>query len=250
MLKAVIVEDELNSAENLKILAEEFCSGVKVIGMASSVGEAAELITSGEPDVVFLDINLKGESGFDLLSRMKTRNFAVVFTTAYSDYALPAFRVSALDYLLKPINIVQLREAVEKVRLNKNNDISHKLEKLVDQLKTHDPATKIILPTLGGLNFINSNDVVYCESDSNYTTFYLLNGQKHIVSKTMKSFTNCLSAEHFFRIHNSYIINLKYIKKYNKGDGTITMENNQVLEVSKRKRESFLMKIGIKISCL
>ncbi len=247
-MKSIIIDDEAKSAESLKILLTDFCENVEVSATCQSISQGVEAIKQNSPDVVFLDINLQRETGFDLFKHFSNVPFDVIFTTAFSEYAIKAFRYAAIDYLLKPIDIAELQESVKKVEHRMVGNLNSRLENLFRDLKSQKQEfLKLALPTLEGLVFINVDDINYCEASSNYTTFFLLGGQKYIVSKTLKEYDELLSDRNFFRIHNTYLINIKAIKKYVKGDGGyVIMENDISLDVSKRKKEAFLVKIGVK----
>jgi len=247
-MKCIIIDDEQKSAESLKILLTDFCENVEVTATCQSISEGVEAIKKFSPEVVFLDINLQRETGFDLFKHFSNVPFDVIFTTAFSEYAIKAFRYAAIDYLLKPIDITELQEAVKKVDQRMVGNLNSRLENLFRDLKSQkQDFLKLALPTLDGLVFINVDDIIYCEASSNYTTFYLTGGQKHIVSKTLKEYDELLSDRNFFRIHNTYLINIKAIKKYVKGEGGyVVMETDISLDVSKRKKDAFLVKIGVK----
>ncbi len=245
-MQSIIVDDELKSRESLKILLEEFCDNVEVCALCQNVEEGIEAIRKFAPDVVFLDIQMQRETGFDLLEKIKPVNFEVVFTTAYSDYAIKAFRFSAIDYLLKPIDIEDLKRAVEKVARKSNGDFSQRLDQLIQNLKpgvSHN--FKLALPTSDGLIFIRVDDILYCEASSNYTEIHTSDGKKYVVSRTLKEYEDILTDHNFFRIHNSHLINLASVKKYVRGDGGyVIMSNDVSLDVSKRKKEAFLSRIS------
>jgi two-component system, LytTR family, response regulator len=249
MLKALIVDDEPKARENLQILLQDFVEGVQVVGLCENIAEATEAVKLHSPDVVFLDIQLQRETGFDLLTKLKEINFEVIFTTAYTEYAIKAFKFSAIDYLLKPIDIEDLRKAVARVSKRVNNNMTGRLTQLVQNLKQGSNENyKIALPTLDGLVFVKITDILYCEASSNYTQIFT-NEEKYLVSKTLKEYDDLLSDHNFFRIHNSYLININSIKKYVKGEGGYVILNNDTsLDVSKRKKEAFLNKIGIRQS--
>jgi two-component system, LytTR family, response regulator len=249
MLKALIVDDEPKARENLQILLHDFVEGVEVVGLCENIAEATEAVRAHAPDVVFLDIQLQRETGFDLLTRLKEINFEVIFTTAYTEYAIKAFKFSAIDYLLKPIDIEELRKAVARVEKRVSNNMTGRLTQLVQNLRQGSNENyKIALPTLDGLVFVKISDILYCEASSNYTQIFTTE-EKYLVSKTLKEYDDLLSDHNFFRIHNSYLININSIKKYVKGDGGYVVLNNDTsLDVSKRKKEAFLNKIGIRNS--
>jgi two-component system, LytTR family, response regulator len=241
-MKAIIVDDERNSCESLKVLLLEFCKDVEVADMCQTIAAAIVSIKKHRPDVVFLDINMKGENGFDLLDKVKPIDFEIVFATAYSEYAIRAFKFSAIDYLLKPIDVEELRSTIDKVRKAKRADAKQRYEQLRDNLKSpNDPSIKLALPSLEGLTFVTTSEIVYCQADSNYTTFYLADGAKIIVSQTLKEYEELLSPYRFFRIHHSYLINLDAIKQYVRGEGGhVVMSNDVRLDVSKRRKDEFL----------
>ena len=247
-MKALIIDDEIKSAENLKILLTDFCEDVTVTSICQNIKDSVVAIKNDSPDLVFLDINLQRETGFDLFQHFDKVPFEVVFTTAYSEFAIKAFRYSALDYLLKPIDIKDLQDAVKKAAQRITGNLNNQLMHLFKDLKspTHE-FLKLALPTLEGLIFIKVDEVIYCEASSNYTTFFLTGGRKYVVSKTLKEYDDLLSERDFFRIHNSYLVNIRAIKKYVKGDGGyVILENDISLDVSKRKKEAFLQKMGVK----
>ena len=222
---------------------------MEVVALCHNVEEAIAAVGAHAPDVVFLDIQLQRETGFDLLTRLKEINFEVIFTTAYSEYAIKAFKFSAIDYLLKPIDIEELKKAVSKVEKRVSNSMASRLTQLVQNLKQGSAENyKIALPTMEGLVFVNIKDILYCEASSNYTQIFTTE-EKYLVSKTLKEYDELLSDHNFFRIHNSYLININSIKKYVKGEGGyVVLNNNTALDVSKRKKEAFLNKIGIRNS--
>jgi two-component system, LytTR family, response regulator len=249
MIKAILVDDEYKSRENLKMILEEYCADVAVTGQAGSVSEASELILTLKPDLVFLDIQMKMETGFDLLESLHHIDFDIIFVTAYAEYALKAIKFSAVDYVLKPVDISELQEAVEKVikrRSKAQNLDKGKLEVLLSNLKSDDSENyKIALPTANGLVFVKLKNILYLEAESNYTNFHFADGSKIMVSRTLKEYEEMLANNGFFRIHKSYLINLNEIREYVRGDGGyVVMSNKMALDVSKRKKEPFLDRIS------
>lgn len=246
MIRSIIVDDELNSRESLRILVEEFCDGIKVDALCQNVSEAIEAIAQFDPDIVFLDIQLQRETGFDLLTRVRNPRFEVIFTTAYSEYAIKAFKFSAIDYLLKPIDVEELKGAIGKVQKQFSQNVSDRLQHLLQNLSTGSSENyKLALPTAEGLTFVKVNDILYCEASSNYTEITVADNKKHVVSRTLKEYEDLLADQNFFRIHHSTLINLNHIKKYVRGDGGyVVMNNDKSLDVSKRKKEGFLTRIG------
>ena len=246
MIRGIVVDDELKSRESLKILLEDFCEGVEVIALCQNVDEAIEAIQRMTPDVVFLDIQLQRETGFDLLTRLKNFDFNVIFTTAYSEYAIKAFKFSAIDYLLKPIDIEELKLALAKLEKRMGSTITQRLEQLMQNLRSESSVNfKLALPTTDGLIFVKVKNVLYCEASSNYTEITMEDNKKYIVSRTLKEYEDMLSDQDFFRVHHSTLINLNAIKKYVRGDGGyVIMSNDKSLDVSKRKKDAFLSRIG------
>lgn len=249
MLSCIIVDDELKSRESLKILVEDFCQGIEVKALCQDVGEALEAIKTYNPDVVFLDIHLQRETGFDLLTRLKDFDFEVIFTTAYSEYAIKAFKFSAIDYLLKPIDIEELKASIAKVEKRKSDNIAARIEQLMQNLKSGSSDNyKLALPTSDGLVFVKVPDILYCEASSNYTEIVMSDSKKYIVSRTLKEYEDMLVDQNFYRIHHSYLINLNAIKKYVRGDGGyVVMSNDKSLDVSKRKKDGFLNRMGARL---
>jgi two-component system LytT family response regulator len=245
MLKAIIVDDEQNSAQSLEILLHDFCEDVEVMALAANGDEAIQAIGHYHPDVVFLDINLQHESGFDILARIKKINFAIIFTTAYSEFAIKAFRVSALDYLLKPIDTSELQHAVAKVKKGQHVEAKGNVDHLIQHLQENrvNRFSKLAIPSVNGLTFIQPENIVYCEANSNYTQFHLADGTKQMTAKTLKEVEALLRSDAFFRVHNSHVINLEYLTRYDKGKGVVYLGKNIRLDVSKRRKEEFLDKV-------
>lgn len=248
MITCILVDDELKSRESLKILIEDFCENIEVKALCQNVAEAMDAIRLYKPDVVFLDIQLQRETGFDLLTKLDNINFEVIFTTAYSEYAIKAFKFSAIDYLLKPIDIDDLKRAIAKVEKRVGDSLGQRIQQLMSNLKSSSAENyKLALPTTDGLIFVKVSDILYCEASSNYTEITLMDNKKYVVSRTLKEYEDLLSEYDFFRIHNSFLINLNAVKKYVRGEGGyVIMMNDKSLDVSKRKKESFLSRIGAK----
>jgi two-component system LytT family response regulator len=249
MIRCIIVDDELKSRESLKILIEDFCQGATVQALCQNIAEAVEAIQTVKPDLVFLDIQLQRETGFDLLSKYQDADFEVVFTTAHSEYAIKAFRFSAIDYLLKPIDIGELKNALAKVEKRKDHTITERLQQLLLNLRSGSSENyKLALPTADGLIFVKINEILYCEASSNYTEIVMTDSRKYIVSRTLKDYDDMLSDQNFYRIHHAFLINLNQIKKYVRGEGGyVIMNNDKSLDVSKRKKEGFLSRIGARV---
>lgn len=243
ILKVVIVEDEKNSRETLKSLLEEFCQDVQVIATASSVTEAVKVLSIFSPDVVFLDIELQSGVGFDVLDQIKEPNFEVIFTTAFEKYAIKAIKFSSLDYLLKPIDLDELQQAVEKARNRMDTNVyRQQIDNLMYSLtRETNRQEKICLATTAGMEFIAIEDIILCKADGSYTSFILKNKKSLLVSKHLKEYENLLADQQFMRVHNSYLINLKEVKKYIKSDGGyIIMSNDMHVSLSPRKKEELI----------
>jgi two-component system, LytTR family, response regulator len=245
MITAIIVDDEPRNIRILKNLVDEFCPEVKISGEAESAEAAVTLIRNIEPDLVFLDIEMPFGNAFDLLDKLMPVNFQVIFVTAFDNYALKAFRYYALDYLLKPVDIEELKTAVKKAAERvKEKNMGRKLDIFLQTIKPGKTSLqKIGLPTNDGLVFTNVEDIVRCEASGSYTIIYLLDKQKFIVSKSLKEYEDLLPEDNFCRIHHSHIVNLAFVKKYFKGrGGYIEMNDNTTIEVATRKRDEFLSK--------
>jgi two-component system LytT family response regulator len=249
MLKALLVDDETNNLESLQFMLENDCAGVSVVGKVTNAVEARNWLERHAADVIFLDINMPGENGFQFLDSLSMRNFKVIFVTAYDQYAIKAIKASALDYLLKPVRIDELQAAVEKVKNSLNNpSASQQSQELLNYfLQTVSAKTlpkKIALPHLGGISFTEVDDMVSLQADSNYTIIHMNNMQKLVVSKTLKEFEELLDPTQFARIHKSYIVNLRYIKEYSTTDGGIVkMADGNQWSISRRQLDSFLEKM-------
>lgn len=247
MLQIVIVEDEKHSRETLKNIILEFCENVTINGLAETVVEAIELISNTKPDLVFLDIELQTGTGFDVLNALKDERFEVIFTTAFEQYAIKAIKYSSIDYLLKPIDVDELQKAIEHVRIKKDQEKYHKqLEILLTNFNQPvENLHNICLSTAEGIEFIKVADIIYCEANGSYTNFYLINGDKLMVSKHLKEYENLLPGNQFMRVHNSFLINLYEVLRYVKTDGGyILMNNNAMVTLSPKKRDEFLSKMA------
>jgi two-component system, LytTR family, response regulator len=248
MLKSIIIDDEFKSREVLKALIEKFCDEIEVSASCKNGDEAITAIHTQKPDVIFLDIQLQGETGFEILDRLDKIDFEIIFTTAYSEFAIKAFNFSAIDYLLKPIDVELLRKAVQKARKRTGDSITQRVAQLAENLKGNSfRNSRLAIPANDGLEFITVGDIIYCEASGNYTNIYLGDNRKFIVSRTLKEYEDLLQDQDFFRIHNSHLINLNAIKKYIRGDGgQVVMKNDKALDVSKMKKKSFMDKIKMK----
>lgn len=242
-LRAIIVDDEKHSRETLQNLIEEFCKEVEIISTESNINDAVLAIKLNKPDLLFLDVELQTGTGFDILEQLDTLNFEVIFTTAFEQYALKAVKFSSLDYLLKPIDLDELQKAIDKAKKIKDKEVYHmQLEVLLSNLKKKDPkGDKICLSTSDGFEFVDIADIVYCKAEGSYTSFILKYENKFLVSKHLKEYENLLGDHSFMRVHNSFLINLREVKKYIKADGGyILMNNNDAVSISRNKKDEFL----------
>ena len=247
MLKAVMIDDDISNLSSLTEKLNKHCPQVEIIARCSNAAEGIKAIDGLRPDIVFLDIEMPVMNGFVMLQQLSYKDFELIFVTAYDHYAIKAIRFSALDYLVKPVEIEELKNAVTKVEENHSRkDKGLQLELLLEYLEKKRPR-RITIPTSDGLQFIDLESIVYLEASNSYTNVYLVNQQKHLVTRTLKDFEQILPAETFLRIHHSTIINRDCIEKYIRGDGgQVMMRNGTVLDVSKRKKIEFLEAIGNK----
>ncbi len=234
-LNAIIVDDELHGRENLKKIIESYCPEIEILGLANSVLTAKKLVEIHKPNVVFLDISMPVLNGFDFLDEFDERNFMVVFVSAYEEYGVKAVKAGAADYILKPINIKELKQTVKKLILLRSESINR---------KTHQYEEKIVLPASHGFNVIVIDDIIRLEADGCYTKVIVKEGKNSIISRTLKDFEETLPKEKFYRIHKSHIISLKYIKDYSGISGHyVTMVDGSKIEISRRKTPEFIQKV-------
>jgi len=241
MLSCVIIDDEGKARRILEAMLKEHCPEVQVIAAAEDVPSGVKIIQKHNPDLVFLDIEMPGYTGFQLLEFFDQPTFEVIFTTAYSEYALQAFQVSAVDYLLKPIQIEQLKQAVDKaIRMHGNSQVIERLTALRENVE-ENTLQKIALPVSEGLRFVPLKEVLYLKADGSYTHIFLIDGTRILISKKIKEFENTLAPRNnFFRTHRSYIINLGRIKNYIRQDGGyIVMENGDEVDLSRDRKDEF-----------
>ena len=245
MIKAIIVDDEPNCCEILSTLLERYCPQVKVADICHSGEAALSAIIEINPDIVFLDIEMPFMNGFELLERLQSVNFKLIFTTSYDQYAIKAIRFSALDYLLKPIDREELQHAVVKAMEALNKPMPQQLEVLMQKLhKSGTGNQKIALPTLEGLLMISVDNIISCASDRNYSVFYLKEKKKIVVSKPLKDMEELLEDHSFLRVHHSFLVNLQEISKYVRGEGGyLVMSDRSTVDVSRSKKDLLLGKL-------
>jgi len=239
-MRAIIVEDEINSRKALSNMVQKYCEGIELVDEVDSIVRAVGAIQKHQPDIVFLDIEFPEENGFAIFNYFPEPEFEIIYTTAYDAYALQALKMAAIDYLLKPIDLEELQSAINKVADKRD------LQTAQDRLKTlkgnlNNRFHKLALPASDGFEFVELKDIIRCEAQGNYTYFYLVNGQKLVVSKTLKTYEDILQGFNFIRISRSQLINLNYIKRYTRGrNPIITMIDGTEVTVSISRKEEFL----------
>lgn len=242
MITAIIIDDESKGRNSLRKKLMEYCPQVELLGEAEDGEAGLRLIEKHDPRIVFLDIEMPMMNGFEMLHHLPVKNFHLIFTTAYDQYAIKAIKYAAFDYLLKPIDIEELQTTIKKAEQQiALNNTAERLETLTHNLAGKNQLQKIAIPTMEGLLFFNLSDIVYLEAESNYTTLHFVNHPKLMASRTMRDFEELLPSDMFFRTHQSFIINLNFIKRYLKGDGgQIELQNGHFVDVSRRKKEEFI----------
>lgn len=245
-LTAIIIDDESSSRNSLRQKLNTYCPFIEIIAECENGEEGIQSIQTHSPEIVFLDVEMPRMNGFVMLQQLEKRSFELIFTTAYDHYAIRAIRESALDYLVKPIEIKLLIEAVDRVRNKKNNNTpDQRIETLLHNLLDNRSSPRIAIPSLEGLQFVDLSDIIFVEAESNYSFITLQSGPRITVSKTLKDFEELLPSALFIRIHHSFLINKDHIKKYLKGDGgQVLMSNGKLLDVARRKKDDFLKAIS------
>lgn len=246
-LTAVIIEDEKHNRELLQQLIQDFCPQITLSGFAGNVSDAVTLIHKVSPDLVFLDIELTGGNGFQVLEKTKDHTFQVIFTTAYEQYAIKALKMSSLDYLLKPIDLEELQTAVEKaIKWQGTNVYTRQLQELLNNVKQPiSSEVRLCVPVADGFEFIKSEDISYVKAEGSYTRFHLKSQRELLVSKHLKEYEAMLPSSHFFRNHHSYLINLQEVQRYVKSDGgSVLMSNGKFLPLARSKKDPFMEAMG------
>lgn len=242
-IRAILIDDEAPNLENLRILLEKHCPQVEILGTAMNKASALEAIGLHKPNVLFLDVEMPGSNGFELLEAIGVdRDFEVIFVTAFHQYAIDAIRFSALDYLLKPIRVEDLVKAVEKLsQKQEENQRKEQMENMIANLKRDHQEKKIAITSADRIDFIKLSEIVYCQSDNNYTIFYLKNERKIIASQTLKTYERLLRDLDFFRVHQSYLINTQYIQSIlRKEGGQLLMQNGATVPISRMKKDALM----------
>lgn len=242
MIRAIIIDDELDIREiNRRLISDNFCD-IEIVGEADSVDSGIELIQKEQPQLVLLDIDIKGGTGFHILQKVHPYNFAVIFITAFNEFAIKAIKFSALDYILKPVNEVEFCTAVKNaVESIESKQIEMQVNNFFEHYEKKTQSKKIVLKTCNSIHLVDISDIMYCISDNSYTTFYIKHKKEIIVSKSIKEFESLLSVYNFFRPHQSYLVNLHCIDRIIKTDGgSIVLNNKKEIPVSYRRRQALL----------
>jgi len=242
VLRTIIIDDEAHVRESLADMLKRHCPNAKVVGRAEGVKSGLKAIQTHHPDLVLLDIKMKDGTGFDLLEQIENIDFKIIFITAYDQYAIKAFKFSAFDYLLKPVESVDLKEAIDRADKISQQEVNTQLNTLANNLLTDDQSKKkIILKTFDNIHLGKVRDIVYAESDGSYSTIYLASGENVIVSNTLKHYHEMLGNFGFYRVHKSYLINLEHIRRFEKAEGGyVILEGDAKVPVASRKREELL----------
>jgi len=245
-LHTLIVDDEPDAVNFIGSIIREYCPGLDIIATAASANEGARIILERQPDLVFLDVEMPHGSGFDLLAQFPEKTFDVIFITAFNHYAIKAIKFSAVDYILKPINISEFTEAVEKVLQKRSSASARNTDyaALLENLKSDVPS-KLAIPTFDGMEYLKTKEIIRIEADRSYSRFFLADQRKILVSKNLKEYQELLSDQGFFRPHNSHLINLEHVKKFIRHEGgTIEMTDGSQVPVSRTRRDLFLRQMG------
>ncbi len=242
-IRTLLVDDEKNSLIIMKKLLEKHTPKVEVVATAQSVADGIKQIDKHKPELVFLDISMPDGDGFEVIEKTEFKDYQVIFSTAYNQYAIKAFEVAALHYILKPVKPDDLIEALDRFEAMQNDNLNEKIQVLSNALK--EPPKRLILPTSNGVHVTHVEDIVRCESSNNYTTFYFADNKKIVVSKSIQIYEQLLENSNFCRIHNKHLVNLKYIKKYVKGrGGYVILDDDTHVDVSDGRKKHFLDKLS------
>jgi two-component system LytT family response regulator len=243
-LKTIVIDDESNAVDFIISIIGEYCPDLEVSGKAHNVTEGVKKIQELKPDLIFLDVEMPNGTGFDLLTHFPEKDFDVIFITAFNHYAIKAIKFSAVDYILKPINISEFIEAVNRVLQKRANPAfqgNQNFRILMENLKTSTPS-RLAIPTSDGMEYLNPKEIIRIEADRSYSWFYLIGNRKILVSKHLKEFQDLLGDRNFFRSHNSFLINLKYVRKYvRKEGGYIEMQDGAQIPISRTRKDLFLI---------
>jgi two-component system, LytTR family, response regulator len=243
MIQAIIIDDEADGREALAMAVKRYCPDIELKGIFESPEKGVEAIRSVKPQLVFLDVQMPGMSGFDVLKQVDPVSFKVIFVSAYDRYAIKAIRFSAIDYLLKPIDVEELVSAVNRVKnLLQEKNTDYTIQSVLNNVQ-HKAGfiERLAVPSLEGIDFFETNDIIFCKAEGSYTTLYLANKQNKLVSRNLKDFENILADSGFYRAHHSYLINLRHVQRYIKGEGGhVVLTDNHEVDISRRKKDEFL----------
>jgi two-component system LytT family response regulator len=239
-MRAIIVDDEIDARENLGNLLGKYCEDVEVVNTADSAVSGFEAITSAQPDLVFMDVQMPDGTGIELLEKIDNINFEVIFVTAYDEYAIKAIKFAALDYLLKPINPLDLKSAVEKAQDRvEDRSTRDRLQVLLEN--QGNKPKKIALRTSEGINYVEVDTIIRCEANDTYTTFHFTDRKPIMISGSLKEYERMLEGAEFFRVHQSHLVNMNHVAKYAKGSGgSLTMADGSIVGVARAKKTAFL----------
>lgn len=240
MLKVILIDDELKAIKSLEWELKNYCEDVEVMASFTNPEKAITFLKHNDPDCIFLDVEMPEMDGFQFLNHFQKRDFCVVFITAYNQYAIQAIKENALDYLLKPIDSDDLVETIEKIRADRRDGRTY--DALEERLKKHT-TKRIAIPVEGKLVFIETDNIIYCKSDGNYCRIHLEDKKPLFISKKLKEIQSLLPEQDFFRVHNSYLVNLQKVSEYLKTEGYIILNNQKEIPVSRNKKSEFLDKI-------
>ncbi len=242
MIRTIIIDDEVHCIQTLKWQIEELKLEIEVVDTCDNALSGIESIKKNRPDLIFLDIEMPRMNGFELIKKMDRIDFEIIFTTAYDQYAVDAFRISAMDYLLKPIRNDHLMEAIGRIAKNTSNLIYQKVEVLMQNFQAKSSGKqKLALPSMEGLEFIAIEEIMYCEAVRNYTKIVMTDRKKSIASKTLKELEKILIVHDFCRVHKTYLVNLRHVKKYMRGDGGYAvMTDDTAINISRNRKDDFL----------
>ncbi len=245
-MKAIVIEDEINVREGFLKLIKAFCPEIEVVNTADNVEEGIQLVNESNFDILFLDIHLPDGSGFDLMHRISNKNFQLIFVTAYDKYAIDAFKLSAVDYLLKPVSPDLLQKAISKVKSNqKDINKEEKLEILNTHFQKKEQSNKIILKDQESIHLVKISDILYCKAEGSYTTFYISDGRQIMTSMNLKEYDQLLTPYQFIRCHHSYLVNIHEITEVRKADGGyLNMSEGSLIPISTRKKAQILDEIN------
>lgn len=247
-INTIIIDDEENARSNLKLILNDFCPTINVVAEAGSAEEARALISHHQPNLLFLDINMPNEDGFELLESLEDKNFSVIFITAHNQFALKALKAGAIDYIEKPIDIEDLQAAISKISVDNaagGNVDYNMIRNILNEHKNDSKSDIIAVPTLSGYEIIKIEDIIHLEADESYTKIFLTSGKKTTSSMTIAKYEKVLNEDIFFRVHKSHIINTRHhLKEFNRHEGNVAiMDNGEAIPVARRKLSGFISKI-------